>query len=314
MKSFAQRAAKISAAVLMIAVIVAALCCVLADMKRRRRSREVCVAVLYEDCIRCDNGVDHYRQTVKVESPADIERLELAPYAGGRMFVHIADNCRLADETVARLRDWATTNGLAEVSIVRSGATLRGTEKIAAQNGSSTWVVELGVGIRGVCEIGMTEEEVLSRCRFAYSDWKDDAAHAETNQSFVWFPSCGVYSFFSGKRGGARKCSAVNIVFKESQVADTASEDGHRNFSRVGIFSGTIPRFEPGERISWDAVFRRYGKHKVTAQTLMEYKGTEPLLLGSFDNYPIMIYRKLGVFFSGSRDEVTEMQLFAPVQ
>ena len=127
MKPFTQWRAKISAAVLMIAVI-AALCCVLADMMRRQRSRAVCVAVLYEDCIRCDNGVDHYRQTVKVESPADVERLELAPYAGGRMFVHVADNCRLADETVARLRDWATTNGLAEVSIIRRHVTLRGTE------------------------------------------------------------------------------------------------------------------------------------------------------------------------------------------
>ena len=159
----------------------------------------------------------------------------------------------------------------------------------------------------------MTEDEVLSRCRFAYSDWKGDAAHAEINQSFVWFPNCGVYAFFSGKRGGVRKCGAVNIVFKEPTVADTASEDEHRNCSRVGIFSGKIPRFEPGERISWDAVLERYGNHKATAQTLLEYQGTEPLLLGSFDNHPYMIYRKLGVSFSGSRDEVTSMQLFSPV-
>ena len=191
---------------------------------------------------------------------------------------------------------------------------MRETDDALSESGSSSWSVELGVGIRGVCEIGMTEEEVLSRCRFAYSDWKDDAAHAEINQSFVWFPNCGVYAFFSGKRGGVRKCGAVNIVFKVPTVADTASEDVHSNCSRVGIFSGTIPRFEPGERISWDAVFERYGKHKATAQTLLEYQGTEPLLLGSFDNYPYMIYRKLGVSFSGLRDEVTSMQLFSPVQ
>ena len=182
------------------------------------------------------------------------------------------------------------------------------------ERGSSSWSVELGVGIRGVCEIGMTEEEVLSRWRFAYSDWKDDAAHVEINQSFVWFPNCGVYSFFSGKRGDVRKCVAVNIVFKEPQFADTASEDVHRDCSRVGIFSGTIPRFDPGERISWEAVLERYGKHKMTAKTLLEYQGVEPLLLGGFDNFPCMIYRKLGVSFSGSSDEVTEMQLFSPVQ
>ena len=191
---------------------------------------------------------------------------------------------------------------------------MRDSDDDLAKRGSSSWSVELGVGIRGVCEIGMTEEEVLSRCRFAYSDWKDDAAHAEINQSFVWFPNCGVYSFFSGKRGGVRKCCAVNIVFKEPTVADTASEDEHRNCSRVGIFSGTIPCFEPGERISWDAVFERYGKYKVTAQTLLEYQGVEPLLLGSLDDSPYMIYRKLGVFFSGSHGEVTAMQLFAPVE
>lgn len=191
---------------------------------------------------------------------------------------------------------------------------MRESDDDLAKRGLSSWIIELGVGIRGVCEIGMTEEEVLSRCRFAYSDWKDDVAHAEINQSCVWFPNCGVYSIFSGKRGGVRKCGAVNIVFKEPTVADTASEDEHRNWSRVGIFSGTIPRFEPGERISWDAVFERYGKHKVTAQTLLEYQGTEPLLLGSFDDSPYMIYRKLGVSFSGSRDEVTSMQLFSPVQ
>ena len=119
-------AAKISAAVLMIAVIAAALCCVLADMKRRQRSREVCVAVLYEDCIRCDNGIDYYRQTVKIESPDDVERMELSPYAGGRMFIHVTDTCRLSDEILARLRDWATTNGLSEVRIIRNHETLHG--------------------------------------------------------------------------------------------------------------------------------------------------------------------------------------------
>ena len=191
---------------------------------------------------------------------------------------------------------------------------MRESDDDVVESGSSSWSAELGVGIRGVCEIGMTEEEVLSRCRFAYSDWKDDTAHAEINQAFVWFPNCGVYSFFSGKRGGVRKCGAVNIVFKKPRVADIASEDEHRNCSRVGIFSGTIPRFESVDRISWDDIFERYGKHKVKAKMLLEYQGSEPLLLGDFENYPCMIYRKLGVSFSGSSDEVTSMQLFAPVQ
>jgi len=191
---------------------------------------------------------------------------------------------------------------------------MRESDDDVVESGSSSWSVELGVGIRGVCEIGMTEEEVLSRCRFAYSDWKDDTAHAEINQAFVWFPNCGVYSFFSGKHGGVRKCGAVNIVFKKPRVADIASEDEHRNCSRVGIFSGTIPRFESVDRISWDDIFERYGKHKVKAKMLLEYQGSEPLLLGDFENYPCMIYRKLGVSFSGSSDEVTSMQLFAPVQ
>ena len=106
----------------------------------------------------------------------------------------------------------------------------------------------------------------------------------------------------------------MNIVFKKPRVADIASEDEHRNCSRVGIFSGTIPRFESVDRISWDDIFERYGKHKVKAKMLLEYQGSEPLLLGDFENYPCMIYRKLGVSFSGSSDEVTSMQLFAPVQ
>ena len=120
-----RESAKIAATIVMFAVCAASLCSVLVDMVRRQRSREHCVAVLYEDCIRCDNGIDHYRQTVKIESPDDVERLELAPYAGGRMFIHITDNCRLPDEILVRLRDWATTNGLSEVSIIRNHATLR---------------------------------------------------------------------------------------------------------------------------------------------------------------------------------------------
>ena len=67
----------------------------------------------------------YYRQTVKIESPDDVERLELSPYAGGRMFIHVTDTCRLSDEILARLRDWATTNGLSEVSIIRNHETLR---------------------------------------------------------------------------------------------------------------------------------------------------------------------------------------------
>ena len=121
-----EKKVKIANAIVMLVVSAASICYVLVDVWRRQRSREQCVAVLYEDCIRCDNGVDHYRQTVKIESPDDVERLELAPYAGGRMFIHITDNCRLSDEILARLRDWATTNGLSEVSIIRNHATLRG--------------------------------------------------------------------------------------------------------------------------------------------------------------------------------------------
>ena len=118
--------AKIAATIAMFAVSVASICYVPVDVWRRQHSREQCVAVLYEDSIRCDNGIDHYCQTVKIESHDDVERLELAPYAGGRMFIHVTDNCRLPDEILARLRDWAATNGLSEVSIIRNHATLRG--------------------------------------------------------------------------------------------------------------------------------------------------------------------------------------------
>ena len=119
---------KIAIAIAMLAVSAAMICYVLVDVARRLHSRERCVAVLYEDSIRCDNGIDHYRQVVKIESPDDVERLELAPYAGGRMFIHVTDTCRLSDETLVRLRDWATTNGLSEVSIIRNHATLHGTD------------------------------------------------------------------------------------------------------------------------------------------------------------------------------------------
>ena len=129
-----EKKVKIANAIVILAVIAVPLCYVLVDVVRRHHSREQCVAVLYEDCIRCDNGVDHYRQTVKIESPDDVERLELAPYVGGRMFVHITDNCRLPDEILARLHDWATTNGLAEVSIIRNYATLRGKDNPTAGN------------------------------------------------------------------------------------------------------------------------------------------------------------------------------------
>ena len=117
--------AKITATIVMFAVCAALICDVFVAVVRRQRSREQCVAVLYEDCIRCDNGIDHYRQTVKIESPDDVERLELAPYAGGRMFIHVTDTCRLSDEILVRLRDWATTNGLSEVRIIRNHETLR---------------------------------------------------------------------------------------------------------------------------------------------------------------------------------------------
>ena len=119
-----ERMAKI-VVIVMLAVSAASICFVLVDVWRRQHSREQCVAVLYEDSIRCDNGIDHYRQTVKIESPDDVERLELAPYAGGRMFIHVTDTCRLPDEILARLCDWATTNGLSEVSIIRNHETLR---------------------------------------------------------------------------------------------------------------------------------------------------------------------------------------------
>ena len=121
-----ERMAKIVTAIVMLVVSAASICYVLVDVWRRQHSREQCVAVLYEDSIRCDNGIDYYCQTVKIESPDDVERLELAPYAGGRMFIHVTDTCRLSDETLVRLRDWATTNGLSEVSIIRNHATLRG--------------------------------------------------------------------------------------------------------------------------------------------------------------------------------------------
>ena len=78
-----ERMVKIAITIVMLAVSAAMICYVLVDVARRLHSRERCVAVLYEDSIRCDNGVDHYRQTVKIESPDDVERLELAPYAGG---------------------------------------------------------------------------------------------------------------------------------------------------------------------------------------------------------------------------------------
>ena len=120
-----EKMAKIAATIAMLAVSAAMICYVLVDVWRRQHSREQCVAVLYEDCIRCDNGIDYYRQTVKIESPDDVERLELSPYAGGRMFIHVTDTCRLSDEILARLRDWATTNGLSEVSIIRNHETLR---------------------------------------------------------------------------------------------------------------------------------------------------------------------------------------------
>ena len=120
-----EKMAKIAATIAMLAVSAASICFVLVDVWRRQHSREQCVAVLYEDCIRCDNGIDYYRQTVKIESPDDVERLELSPYAGGRMFIHVTDTCRLSDELLARLRDWATTNGLSEVSIIRNHETLR---------------------------------------------------------------------------------------------------------------------------------------------------------------------------------------------
>ena len=120
------RIAKIAITIAMLAVSVASICYVLVDVWRRQHSREQCVAVLYEDSIRCDNGIDYYRQTVKIESPDDVERLALAPYAGGRMFIHVTDTCRLSDEVLVRLRDWATTNGLSEVRIIRNHETLRG--------------------------------------------------------------------------------------------------------------------------------------------------------------------------------------------
>ena len=116
---------KIAITIVMLAVSAAMICYVLVDVARRLHSRERCVAVLYEDSIRCDNGVDHYRQTVKIESPDDVERLELAPYAGGRMFVHVTDTCRLSDETLVRLRDWATTNGRLSRAMPRRPPRLR---------------------------------------------------------------------------------------------------------------------------------------------------------------------------------------------
>ena len=116
---------KIAATIAMLAVSAAMICYVLVDVARRLHSRERCVAVLYEDSIRCDNGIDHYRQVVKIESHDDVERLELAPYAGGRMFIHVADSCRLSDEVLARIHDWAITNGLSEVSSIRNHEKLR---------------------------------------------------------------------------------------------------------------------------------------------------------------------------------------------
>ena len=121
-----ERMVKIAITIVMLAASAALICGVLVDVVRRQHSRERCVAVLYEDCIRCDNGIDCYRQTVKIESLDDVERLELAPYAGGRMFIHVTDTCRLPDEILVRLRDWATTNGLSEVRIIRNHETLRG--------------------------------------------------------------------------------------------------------------------------------------------------------------------------------------------
>ena len=120
-----EKMTKMIITIIILAVSVASICYVPVDVWRRQHSREQCVAVLYEDSIRCDNGFDHYCQTVKIESHDDVERLELAPYAGGRMFIHVTDNCRLPDEILARLRDWATTNGLSEVSIIHNHATLR---------------------------------------------------------------------------------------------------------------------------------------------------------------------------------------------
>ena len=64
-----ERAKKLVTVIAMTLAIVALLGQVLVDVVRRQRSREVCVAVLYENYIRCDNGVDHYRQTVRIESP-----------------------------------------------------------------------------------------------------------------------------------------------------------------------------------------------------------------------------------------------------
>ena len=49
--------------------------------------------------------------------------------------------------------------------VVGCSNSMRENDDDLAESGSSSWNVELGVGIRGVCEIGMTEEEVLSRGR-----------------------------------------------------------------------------------------------------------------------------------------------------
>ena len=132
-----ERAKKLVTVIAMTLAIVALLGQVLVDVVRRQRSREVCVAVLYENYIRCDNGVDHYRQTVRIESPTDVERLELAPYAGGRMCIDVTDNCRLSEETLTRLRDWAATNGLAEIHF-RSNVTLRGIENVMPDGGTTS--------------------------------------------------------------------------------------------------------------------------------------------------------------------------------
>jgi hypothetical protein len=113
----------------LVCVVAALLCVSLVDFVQRPRSRKLCVAVLYEDCIRCDNGYDNFRQTVRVASSDDVERLELAPYAGGKMAVHVLDDCSLTEETLSRLRAWAMTNGLVEVNIVHSRATLRGSAR-----------------------------------------------------------------------------------------------------------------------------------------------------------------------------------------
>ena len=113
----------------LVCVATALLCVLLVDFVQRPRSRKLCVAVLHEDCIRCDNGYDNFRQTVRVASSDDVERLELAPYAGGKMAVHVLDGCSLTEESLSRLRAWAMTNGLVEVNIVRSHATPRGSAR-----------------------------------------------------------------------------------------------------------------------------------------------------------------------------------------